>query len=178
MTARSVARRTRPLGSGALDPGAGRDGAGIVGQMDLDRNGLEILGRSECLALLGPATFGRVGISSAALPVVLPVNFRLIGDDVVFSTAPGAKLQAATDHAVIAFEVDHLDPVSHAGWSVLVTGVARPVTDPGEHDRLMRFGVPRWLSGDDARLVVLGTEVISGRRLGRELVSYGTGSGA
>ena len=47
--------------------------AGIV----IDRNGLEVLDRDECLRLLGTATLGRVGITFGALPVVLPVNFRL-----------------------------------------------------------------------------------------------------
>lgn len=142
--------------------------------MDVDRNGLEVLDRPACLRLLEHAVLGRVGISAQALPLVLPVTFRLIDGQVVFATAPGAKLRAATDHAVIAFEVDHLDPFSHTGWSVLVTGVARPVVDPVEHDRLVAAGVPRWLSGDDARLVVLDTERISGRRLG---TGGGTGPG-
>ena len=133
--------------------------------MDVDRNGLEMLDRAECLRLLAGATFGRVGVTSGALPVVLPVTFRLVGEDIVFSTAPGAKLESATRHAVIAFEVDHFDLISHSGWSVLATGVARPVIDETEEATLWRAGVPRWLSGGDARLVVLGTEWVSGRRL-------------
>jgi nitroimidazol reductase NimA-like FMN-containing flavoprotein (pyridoxamine 5'-phosphate oxidase superfamily) len=133
-----------------------------------DRNGLEVLDRQQCLALLRTASFGRVGITDRALPVILPVTFRLIGEDVVFTTAAGAKLQAATDHAVIAFEVDHVDVLTHAGWSVLVTGMARPVVDGPEETRLRAAGVPRWLSGDSSRLVVLGTEWISGRRLAHD----------
>jgi nitroimidazol reductase NimA-like FMN-containing flavoprotein (pyridoxamine 5'-phosphate oxidase superfamily) len=138
--------------------------------MDMDRNGLDVLDRQECLALLGSVSFGRVGISLRALPVVLPVTFRLIDEQIVFSTAPGSKLRAATDNAVIAFEVDHIDPLAHTGWSVLATGMARSVTDPAELEQLTRAGVPRWLAGDDARLVVVGTEVISGRRLGHHAV--------
>jgi nitroimidazol reductase NimA-like FMN-containing flavoprotein (pyridoxamine 5'-phosphate oxidase superfamily) len=141
--------------------------------MDVDRNGLEMLDRDECLALLAGVSFGRVGLSMAALPVVLPVNFRLVDDQIVFSTAAGSKLRAATDHAVIAFEADHIDPLDHAGWSVLATGMARAVTDPGERDRLVRSGVPRWLSGDDAQLVVVGTGVISGRRLRHDVIPVG-----
>jgi nitroimidazol reductase NimA-like FMN-containing flavoprotein (pyridoxamine 5'-phosphate oxidase superfamily) len=141
--------------------------------MDVDRNGLEVLDRQDCLALLASVSFGRVGLSMAALPVVLPVNFRLVGEQIVFSTAPGSKLRAATDHAVIAFEADHIDPLDHAGWSVVATGMARVVTDPGERDRFVRSGVPRWLSGDDAQLVVLGTGVISGRRLRHDVIPIG-----
>ena len=137
--------------------------------MDVDHNGLDVLDRQECLALLGTMSVGRVGISVQALPVVLPVAFRLIGEQIVFSTAPGSKLRAATDHAVVAFEVDHIDPLAHTGWSVLATGVARRVTDPAEHERLTLAGVPRWLAGNDAQLVVVGTDVISGRRLSHDV---------
>jgi nitroimidazol reductase NimA-like FMN-containing flavoprotein (pyridoxamine 5'-phosphate oxidase superfamily) len=146
--------------------------------MDVDRNGLEVLDRDECLALLASVSFGRVGLSMSALPVVLPVNFRLVEDQIVFSTAPGSKLRAATDHAVIAFEADHIDPLDHAGWSVLATGMARAVTDPGERDRFVRSGVPRWLSGGEGQLVVVGTGVISGRRLRHDIVPVGVAGAA
>jgi uncharacterized protein len=141
--------------------------------MHVDRNGLEVLDRQECLRLLRDASFGRVGISSHALPVVLPVTYRLVDEDVVFTTAPGAKLQAATDQVVIAFEIDHIDPISHTGWSVLVTGVARHVDDEDELARLRAAGVPRWLAGDQARYVVLSTEFVSGRRLVRDRSAVG-----
>jgi hypothetical protein len=47
--------------------------------MEIDRNGLEVLSRHECLRLLGTATLGRIGVTSDALPTVLPVNFRFDG---------------------------------------------------------------------------------------------------
>ena len=90
--------------------------------MELDRNGLEVLSRAECLDLLGRVSIGRVGCSTGALPTVLPVNFVVDGESVVIRTAPGSKLDAATRHAVVAFEADDIDPVYHSGWSVLATG--------------------------------------------------------
>jgi hypothetical protein len=66
---------------------------------------------------------------------------------------------------VIAFEVDRFDLLSHTGWSVLVTGVGRVVVDGTEEARLWSAGVPRWIPDDRARLVVLGTDLVSGRRL-------------
>ncbi len=74
--------------------------------MEIDRNGLEVLNREECLRLLRHATLGRVAITSGALPQVLPVNFRLFGDRIVFRTGLGTKLDAATSNNVVAFEVD------------------------------------------------------------------------
>src|SRR5688500_14548904 len=112
--------------------------------MEVDRNGLEVLDRDECLRLLATATIGRIAMTSGALPVVLPVNFRLIDASIVIRTGRGSKLEAATRNAVVAFEVDSFDQFSHSGWSVMATGVAREVTDPTQRDRLRRSHIPRW----------------------------------
>jgi len=133
--------------------------------VEVDRNGLEVLDREECLRLLERATLGRVGVTTAALPSVLPVNFRLAGDRIVFRTGTGTKLAAATRNAVVAFEVDDIDPVNHTGWSVVVTGVARPVVDPDDLARLNGLGIARWAAGDDGHVVEVSLEIVSGRRI-------------
>jgi nitroimidazol reductase NimA-like FMN-containing flavoprotein (pyridoxamine 5'-phosphate oxidase superfamily) len=133
--------------------------------MEIDRNGLEVLEREACLRLLDSVTLGRIGVSSGALPCVLPVNFRLVDDQVVFRTGIGTKLDAATQHAVVAFEVDQMDPITHEGWSVMVTGVAREVTDPRELDRLASERIPRWAPTGDGRVVAVSTDLVTGRRI-------------
>ena len=136
--------------------------------MEVDRNGLEVLARDECLTLLGRATIGRLGVTSGALPTVLPVNYRLIGDQVVFRTSVGTKLHAATTNAVVAFEVDDLDPMEHTGWSVVVTGVARPLdtNQLSATERMAATKVPRWAPEGDGQLVGVSTDLVSGRRIG------------
>jgi nitroimidazol reductase NimA-like FMN-containing flavoprotein (pyridoxamine 5'-phosphate oxidase superfamily) len=133
--------------------------------MEVDRNGLEVLDRDECLRLLDGATLGRVAVTSAALPTVLPVNFRLAGDRIVFRTGEGTKLAAATRNAVVAFEADDFDAERRTGWSVVVTGVARPVVDRDRLSALMDLGIPRWASGDEGRVVEVSLELVSGRRI-------------
>lgn len=133
--------------------------------MEIDRNGLEVLDRDECLQLLDRASLGRVAVTSAALPTVLPVNFRLAGDRIVFRTGEGTKLAAATRNAVVAFEVDDIDPVDHTGWSVVVTGVARPVVDPDDRAALDEMGIARWASGSNGHLVEVSLEMVTGRRI-------------
>lgn len=132
---------------------------------DLDRNGLEYLDRSECLQLLREHNFGRVGITLGALPTVLPITYKLVDERIIFRTGTGQKLTAATSGAVIAFEIDEMDGMAHSGWSVVVTGLAREVTDPDELRALDRIGVPRWAPIKGARTVALQTDVMSGRRL-------------
>ena len=132
---------------------------------DLDRNGLEVLDRTECLRLLASATLGRIGISSGALPVILPINFRLVGNTIVFRTTSVTKLDAATRGSVVAFEVDAMDPIEHTGWSVMVTGVARQVTDAEELDAMRPDRVARWAPRGEDRIVAISTDMVSGRRI-------------
>lgn len=131
----------------------------------IDRNGLEVLDREDCLRLLAGRSLGRLGLSIEALPVILPVNFRLVDDRIVFRTSSGSKFDAATRHAVVAFEVDDMDPFGHTGWSVLVTGVARQVDDPEELAALAGAGIPRWAPSEGEHVVELPLTMISGRRI-------------
>jgi nitroimidazol reductase NimA-like FMN-containing flavoprotein (pyridoxamine 5'-phosphate oxidase superfamily) len=133
--------------------------------VEVDRNGLEVLDRQTCLALLANARLGRIGCTSGALPIVLPVNFCLIGDTIVFRTAPGTKLDAATTNTVVAFEVDEMDAFEHSGWSVLVTGFAREVTNQLELHDLRVDRIPHWVPAANGRVVAVSTEMVSGRRI-------------
>ncbi len=142
--------------------------------MEVDRNGLEVLARAECLSLLAGATLGRVAVTSGSLPVVLPVNFCLDGDQIVILTAEGSKLDAAAVNAVVAFEVDDFDSMYQSGWSVMVTGVAREVTDPAELARMHRVRVARWAPHGEGRYVTIATDRISGRRLAHGAPTGGT----
>jgi uncharacterized protein len=135
--------------------------------MDLDANGLEIISRQDCLRLLAGSCLGRVGLGSSTRPIVLPVRFRLSGDDIVFRTSPGSKLDAAVRNAVVAFEVDDFDPVHETGWSVLVTGMAREATDPADLAVLSAVPLRPWCPTQPDRLVRIATDVISGRRIPR-----------
>ena len=138
--------------------------------MEIDRNGLEVLDRDECLRLLATATLGRIGLSSQSLPTVLPVNFMLEGERILVRTGVGSKLEAATRNAVVAFEVDSFDSMYHSGWSVVVTGVTSEVTDPDELAALRTAPIAHWASHGDDRVVAISTELVSGRRVGPEVL--------
>ena len=135
--------------------------------MEIDRNGLEVLDPTCCRRLLASATIGRVGLSAGALPTVLPVSFLLIDDGIVFRTGRGTKLEAATHGAVVAFEVDDIDPLSHTGWSVVVTGIARELSALDDLERLRSMPVPSWGLGAADRYVCISTDLITGRRIAR-----------
>jgi len=127
--------------------------------------GLETLGRDECLRLLASVPVGRIVYSDGALPSCAPVNFALDGAAVAFRTVPGSRIATATDDAVVAFEVDHVDPDDCTGWSVLVTGTARVVRDTGTAVRLDQLALVSWVGADRTQWVRITPTIITGRML-------------
>jgi uncharacterized protein len=132
----------------------------------LDRLGIEILDRDRCMSLLRSAPIGRLGFTSGALPVILPISFVVVDEDIVFRTAPGSKLEASLRRQVACIEADGFDPLYHTGWSVLVTGPTRVVTDPEEAARMAELPLPTWTRVvEDEHHVVLRSELVTGRWL-------------
>jgi nitroimidazol reductase NimA-like FMN-containing flavoprotein (pyridoxamine 5'-phosphate oxidase superfamily) len=161
-----VSRDLRPWAAVAVPP--------MIESMEFDRNGLEILEREECLQLLAASALGRIAVSSQALPVILPVNFLLDGDRILIRTSPGSKLQAATTNAVVAFEVDQIDPFTHAGWSVSVTGVASEIPAADARDVLTNLPLAHWAPSPAEHVVAISTDLISGRRIREDHRAWST----
>lgn len=133
----------------------------------LDRNGLEILSREQCLDLLRTREIGRVSTSLRALPVVLPVTYTLDGDTIVFRTGVGTKFYAATRNAIVAFEIDDFDEATRSGWSVMVVGEASEITDPDDLRRARDLPLDPWIGNGDAldRYIRIPVVHVSGRRI-------------
>jgi len=132
----------------------------------VDRNGLEVLDREECLRLLASGSVGRVGVWADRGPLVLPVNYVLAGGEVVVGTAAGSGLSAALEHGVVAFEADDVDLAYEWGWSVLVRGRARALEDPAEVARAERLPLRSWGPGERRRFTAIATTEVTGRRIG------------
>ena len=96
----------------------------------------------------------------AAPPLVVPINFLLDGDVIVFRTDPGEKLLQLRGSPV-SFEVDQIDFLRRTGWSVLVQGVAYEAT-PTEIEHLM---LETWAPGEKAHWVRIVPAIITGRRI-------------
>jgi hypothetical protein len=126
--------------------------------------GLELTD-DECRALLRTASVGRVGVSVNALPVILPVNYRLTGDTIRFWSPPGLKLHAAHAQHVVAFEVDEFGEDHQGGWSVLAVGLAAEVEDPDIVDSTVRDGFRPPVGRDDDHLIEASIVFLSGRRI-------------
>lgn len=126
------------------------------------------LDRDECLRLLATQQVGRLGFISGGHPDVLPVNYVLDGDAVVFATSPGTKLWATT-RSPVAFEVDSIEPATRSGWSVVIHGVAQEITTLDSQtvlDRIQALQLSPWPAGERPNVVRLPATSITGRRVG------------
>ncbi len=126
--------------------------------------GLEELDELECRRLLATAHLGRIALSVGALPAVFPIHFALLGRDPVFRTETGTKLVAASAGQVVCLEVDDVDTEYHTGWSVMVVGPARVMTEPAELAAARNLPLRPWVGSGDA-YVQIRAGIVSGRRV-------------
>ncbi len=123
--------------------------------------------RPGCLDLLRSVSLGRIGLSVDALPVIVPVGFSVLDDRIVFGIRPQARFATALHGMVIALEADQWDPERRTGWTVLVQGPARVLTEAGDLERIAALEASRWWFAESTRVVELATDVVSGRWLGQ-----------
>jgi transcriptional regulator with XRE-family HTH domain len=126
---------------------------------------LDTLGARQCREYLGDGGIGRFLFSEDRGPVAVPVNFRMLGDDIVFRTAPGNSIADGVAQQRVSFEVDHLDEALGEGWSVLVSGHAHTVTGQAELAEVSALAVMSWAGQDRGSYVRIVPAVMTGRRI-------------
>lgn len=123
------------------------------------------LSPDECRTRLSTHGVGRVAVSTPDGPAIVPVNYLVWDDAVAYRTAPDAAAAAAEGREV-AFEVDHIDEALSQGWSVLVVGTARAVTDPETVRRLDEQATTTpWAGGDRELWLIITPTRLTGRRI-------------
>ena len=118
----------------------------------------------ECWQQLEAADqIARVVWSSQDGPAIVPVNYAVSDGAVWFQISPHSALGRDGDGQRILVEVDHGDPATHAGWSVVVTGVAEYIDAENVPDILRELKV--WPSGPRSVSVRVEPDEVTGRRL-------------
>ncbi|MET8582371.1 pyridoxamine 5'-phosphate oxidase family protein [Streptomyces collinus] len=127
---------------------------------------LRDLSPEECRTLLSTHGVGRIAVSASdGHPVVVPVNYEVVDDAIVFRTAPDSVTARAAETEV-AFEVDQVDDALSRGWSVLAVGPARVVTDPEAVTGLARRAhTTPWAGGEREMWVSIRPVSLTGRRI-------------
>ena len=87
------------------------------------------LTETECEELLRGGLVGRVAACTPTGPHVVPVNYSVVEDAVVFRTTPYSVLGSQARGSLLAFEVDQFDYEYQRGWSVVARGRAEMVVD-------------------------------------------------
>jgi nitroimidazol reductase NimA-like FMN-containing flavoprotein (pyridoxamine 5'-phosphate oxidase superfamily) len=128
-------------------------------------SGLIELDRAECLELLAAKSVGRIAYVGDTGPRILPVNY-IVGDDcVIFRTVPDGEIFRHALSSNCAFEIDETDEFFESGWSVVAVGRLELATE--DDFAGMRYGrLPEpWAAGNRSMFVRLPCEHLSGRRV-------------
>jgi nitroimidazol reductase NimA-like FMN-containing flavoprotein (pyridoxamine 5'-phosphate oxidase superfamily) len=127
---------------------------------------LDELDHEDCVELLRLGNLGRIALDVDEVPVIVPVNYRLVETAhrtwVAVRTRPENLLDR--DRVPVAFEIDHVDHQAHEGWSVLVRGILLRV-DHRAAGFAELFDPMPWVAAERDRWLVIEPFSITGRRL-------------
>lgn len=126
-----------------------------------ERSHIGVLDPDECRLLLRSEVIGRLAVGERGqAPIVVPVNFIVDGDTIVFRREDGPGLDRMREQPV-SFEVDRFDLYRRMGWSVLVRGVAHEITA----EDVAHLDLEPWAPGDKRHWVRIAPTAITGRRI-------------
>lgn len=134
---------------------------------------IEVLDRAECWRRLASQPVGRIAFVDAGMPHVLPVNFAVDDDTILFRTS---SLFARTPlPAPVSFEVDQYSPDTATGWSIVAHGPLTRVVDPDHVAACERSGLVGWAPGERNHWFRIRPSRITGRVVGRRRRNDGQG---
>ena len=134
--------------------------------------------RGEALSLLASVSLGRIVFTENAMPAVRPASHLVESDDIIARSHDGSAVVPAIlgrildgewdagpeRETVVAYEADDIDIDCKLGWSVVITGPATPVTDPGEIARYATVLTP-WTLAGEGQLIRVHAGIVTGYRL-------------
>lgn len=127
---------------------------------------LRELSAEECRLLIVEGGVGRVAFRSLKRLEIVPVNFQVSGDSIVFRTTPYTELGLHGPGSDAVIEVDQLDAEQQTGWSVVARGRLHVVTDPAENSAIRLGKDPQpWAGGTRRLYMKLPWRELTGRRL-------------
>jgi nitroimidazol reductase NimA-like FMN-containing flavoprotein (pyridoxamine 5'-phosphate oxidase superfamily) len=131
----------------------------------MDEGQLEELSPERCIELLSTRAVGRIAVVQDGYPIVVPVNYRVVSEPdlwLVIRTRHGGVIEQSS--ARIAFQIDSIDPEQQEGWSVLVRGALRGLTDDSPEVRAHIDPHP-WLTQERDLWLAIQPLTITGRAL-------------
>jgi nitroimidazol reductase NimA-like FMN-containing flavoprotein (pyridoxamine 5'-phosphate oxidase superfamily) len=126
---------------------------------------LVTISEKECEEYLAGGGVGRVIFRSAERPVALPVNFKMLGDDVIFRSENDGEVSGIASEEPVSFEVDRIDDAMREGWSVLASGTVHPVGAAVQMREVEGLGIDPWAGGDRHTYFRLSVTKLTGKRI-------------
>ena len=118
-----------------------------------------VLNAEHCWELLRSHELGRLAFRMTDEVHLVPINYAVVDERILFRTAEGDKLLGITMHPEVVFEIDSHD--HETAQSVIVRGTARRLEEHEEHDvsGLLRS----WVSTPKYNIVEISPTEVSGR---------------
>jgi uncharacterized protein len=107
--------------------------------------------------MLSTQSFGRLALSVAALPAIIPVQYYVDGEEVAICLGHHELPRRSFKDAIVAFSSDFLDFTTRSGWSVQLQG---RMTVPPQPGAPTDCGSPT-----AGQIVRLAPEILKGYRL-------------
>ena len=132
-----------------------------------DPEQLEELAEGVVHERLRAARVARIGFSDGDQPVIVPVNVATDEEGRLLFRTRSAGPLARLDGQRVAMEIDGYDVDRRRGWSILVRGLARDITEATDPtaQRLRAVSVDCWAAGRRDRVFTVLSESITSRQV-------------
>ncbi|MFI7613533.1 pyridoxamine 5'-phosphate oxidase family protein [Nonomuraea terrae] len=128
--------------------------------IDARPRALTELSREESLRLLGNVGLGRIVFISRAMPAIRLVTHVMHDGHIVARTGYEPEIEAVLrprGTSMVVYQADMVDPATHLGWNVMVTGTAALVPDDGAF-----AGRQSWTGDKTALVLRIRPELVTG----------------
>jgi nitroimidazol reductase NimA-like FMN-containing flavoprotein (pyridoxamine 5'-phosphate oxidase superfamily) len=121
---------------------------------------IEELSELDCWEVLRRNELGRLGFHLLDEVHIVPVNYVVDGDALLFRTQEGSKLLGVVLNSNVAFEVEEVG--TDAARSVVVHGEARQLNEHEAH-RAEQLPLHTWVPGERYEVVEIRPTSLTGR---------------
>lgn len=135
---------------------------GPIGMPNSDRQ-IKPLTPQEALIKLGSVPVGRVLFTRRGLPAVRFVNHVLDhGNVIIRDHNPDVPALSTGEPApAVGYETDDIDPATHTGWSVTISGPATLIEDPRKA-ACYRDALRPWAAGETDHIISIRPRLVTG----------------
>ena len=128
--------------------------------MDYDDGVTRELTYDECWEALSGEEFGRLAFLLGDEINLVPINYAVDGETLLFRTAEGSKLLGVVMHPEVVFEIDRFS--DEEALSVIIHGTARKLEEDEEH-RAESVPLRPWVDTEKYNVVEIAPSRVTGR---------------